>query len=102
MPEIGVDKKSNFLYPIYFCSDPIHLRSILLKNSIHFIRFGFQSDLHFICFMDWISILYIQIVIYFTDRPLPTKADNRTNDPFEASTFSKNYGRHRGFLTLTD
>jgi len=52
--------------------------------------------------MDWISILYIQIVIYFTDRPLPTKADNRTNDPFEASTFSKNYGRHRGFLTLTD
>jgi len=27
----GVGKKSNFLDPIYFFSDPIHLRSILLK-----------------------------------------------------------------------
>ena len=30
---LGVDKKSNFLDPIHFCFDPIHLKSILLKNK---------------------------------------------------------------------
>jgi len=41
-------KKSNYHDPIHFWYDPIHLIFILLK---------IQSDLHFIYFMDCISIL---------------------------------------------
>jgi len=40
-----MSKKSNFHDPIHFCYDPIH-----------FIGFDYQSDLHFIYFMDCISI----------------------------------------------
>ena len=61
-----MDKKSNFHDPIHFCYDPIHLifillniQSILLDLDINliYILYRYQSDLHFIYFMNCISIL---------------------------------------------
>ena len=49
----GVDKKFNFLDPIYFCSNSIYLKSILLK--IQFILMDLDFNLVYILYILWIG-----------------------------------------------